>query len=144
MILFWGIVVLMLGGIGWVGQFISFLFPKRASQLGFMEKKSDLDPIIYIDYWAEACWDTFILWIFPFSGFLMILNSSTWPIFALVGGATYLYFAGRGTIQRILMLRSNISVGSKRYQKMAYLFYGIWGISGIISMVMAYYELFQN
>ncbi len=133
----WGIFLTLLGLIGWCGQVITMLSPKLAAKLGVAESESEVDPAFAADFRAEATWDSFILWILPVAGILLALNNPFWVYFGLVGGSIYLYFSGRGIMQRIFMSRKNIKIGTPANLKTAYIFCGLWGISGLITIIMA-------
>jgi hypothetical protein len=60
-----------------------------------------------------------------------------WVYFGLVGGGTYLYFAGRGIVVRRVMQRRGIRVGNPATLKMIYIFLALWGLSAGITIVMA-------
>ena len=101
----WGAILTIFSLLGWLGQAITALSPKVASKLRLTEPESDVDPTFYADVQGEAIWDTIILWTLPVAGILLILNISLWAYFGLVGGGTYLYFAGRGILTRLAMQR---------------------------------------
>lgn len=59
-----------------------------------MEPREDLDQTFYIiETESLGLVDFLLTWTFPLAGFLMIIEASTWPFFALVGGGTYRYLA---------------------------------------------------
>ena len=77
------------------------LAPNAAARVGLSEPESDVDSTFYADARGEAAWDMLSLWTLIVAGVLLMLNSSLWPYFGLVGGGMYLYFAGRGIIVRL-------------------------------------------
>ena len=133
----WGIVVTIISLIGWLGQIIALFSPKLAVKFGVTEPETDVDPTFYADVRGEALWDTMTLWTLPAAGILLILDSQWWVYFGLVGGAMYLYFAGRGIVTRLAMQRRSISIGKPGTLKIVYLFLTIWGIIGILTIIMA-------
>ena len=86
---------------------------------------------------VSAYWDTAVLWTLPVAGILLILNNPLWAYFSLVGSGMYLYFAGRGIVVRKLMQQRSIRIGLQKDLKVAYLFLTIWGVTAVITIVMA-------
>jgi hypothetical protein len=133
----WGIILTILSSIGYFGQVITAFWPDTAARLGLTEPESDVDPAFFADVRGEAIWDTAILWALPVAGVLLILNSSLWPYFGLVGGGMYLYFAGRGIVARKEMQRRGIRIGTDDALNIAYVFLTLWGLAAVITIVMA-------
>ena len=139
--LIWGIVLLIFALLGWVGQAITAVAPKKAAKLGLSEHESDLDPTFWADIRGEAVWDTIILWILPLAGILLLLNNSLWAYFGLIGGGMYLYFAGRGILTRLAMQRRGIRIGKPGTLKTFYVLLAIWGFIAVVTIIMAVMEL---
>jgi hypothetical protein len=133
----WGVLLIAVGLLAWVGQSIAALRPTTAVRLGLAEPECDVDPVFAADVRAEAIWDVFILWTLPVAGELLIVDHPWWAYAGLVGGGTYLYFAGRGILQRLIMRRRGIRVGTPANVKSAYVFCGLWGIVAVVTIVMA-------
>ena len=133
----WGIILTILSSIGYFGQVITAFWPDTAARMGLTEPESEVDPAFFADVRGEAFWDTVILWTLPVAGVLLILNSSLWPYFGLVGGGMYLYFAGRGIVVRKEMQRRGIRIGTDDALKVAYVFLTLWGLAAVITIVMA-------
>ena len=133
----WGVILIILSSIGYVGQAISTFWPATATKLGLMESEADVDPTFFADVRGEAYWDTLILWTLPVAGVLLVLDSPLWAYFGLVGGGMYLYFAGRGIVVRRVMQRRDIRIGSPDSLKVAYVFLFLWGLAAVITIVMA-------
>jgi len=133
----WGLILTILSSIGYFGQVITAFWPDTAARLGLTEPESEVDPAIFADVRGEAIWDTVILWTLPVAGVLLILNSSLWPYFGLVGGGMYLYFAGRGIVVRKEMQRRGIRIGTDETLKVAYGFLALWGLAAVITIVLA-------
>ena len=133
----WGVILIIISSIGYVGQAISTFWPGTATKLGLMEPEADVDPTFYADVRGEAFWDTAILWTLPVAGLLLVLNSPAWVYFGLVGGGMYLYFAGRGIVVRRVMQRRGIRIGSPETLRMAYAFLFLWGLAAVITIVLA-------
>ncbi len=121
--LFWGVVLIIFTLlVCWLGQTITAFSPKLAVKLGLTEPESDVDPTFYADVRGEAVWDMLILWTLPVAGILLILNNALWAYFGLVGGGSYLYFAGRGITTRLVMQRRGIRIGTPSTLKLFYVF----------------------
>ena len=133
----WGLILTILSSIGYFGQVITAFWPDTAARLGLTEPESEVDPAFFADVRGEAIWDTAILWTLPVAGVLLILNSSLWPYFGLVGGGMYLYFAGRGIVVRKEMQRRGIRIGTDDALNVAYVFLTLWGLAAVITIVMA-------
>ena len=136
--LFWGVILIVFTLlVCWLGQTISAFSPKLAVKLGLTEPESEVDTTFYADVRGEAIWDTMILWTLPVAGILLILNNSMWAYFGLVGGGSYLYFAGRGIVVRLLMQRRGIRIGAPGTLKLFYVFLTLWGVIAVVTIVMA-------
>lgn len=135
--LIWGVILIIIAGIGYIGQVITAFWPGAAAKLGLTESEADADPTFYADVRGEAYWDIAILWMLPLAGVLLVLNNPLWPYLGLVGGGMYLYIAGRGIIVRRVMQRRNIRIGKSAALKMTYLFLTLWGLAAVITISMA-------
>lgn len=134
----WGAVLIIFTLIlCWLGQITVVLTPNLATRLGLVEPEADVDPVFSADGRGEALWDSLILWTLPVAGILLILNSSWWAYFGLVGGGMYLYFAGRGIAQRLVMQRRGIRIGKPEQQKLFYAVLVLWGLIALITIVIA-------
>jgi hypothetical protein len=133
----WGIIVLVISLIGWLGQAISAFSPATAVKLGLTEPEADVDPTFYADVRGEAYWDTLTIWALPVAGVLLILDNPAWAYFGLVGGGMYLYFAGRGILVRRLMQRRGIRIGTPETLRQVYAFLTVWGLVAVVTIIMA-------
>jgi hypothetical protein len=66
-----------------------------------------------------------------------MVNSPWWVYFGLVGGGMYLYFAGRGIVVRLLMQRRGIRIGEPGTVKLFNIVLTLWGLMGVVTIVMA-------
>ncbi len=139
--LIWGVILIIFSLLGWVGQAITAVAPKKAAKLRLSEHESDVDPTFWADIRGEAVWDTMILWTLPFAGILLLLNNSLWAYFGLIGGGMYLYFAGRGILTRLAMQRRGIRIGKPGTLKTYYVMLVIWGLIAVVTIIMAAMEL---
>jgi Na+-transporting methylmalonyl-CoA/oxaloacetate decarboxylase gamma subunit len=144
MILSIGIIILLLSLIAWLGQVISAVAPITAAKLGLTEKEGEVDSTFYFDVRAECIWDALTLWTLPLAAILLIIDGALWPLFSLIGGGIYIYFAGRGIIQRVLMQGGDIMVGEPKNVKVFYLFLGLWGAIGLVAISMGSFELMER
>ncbi len=121
----------------WLAQVINAFSPTLAAQLGVTEPESDVDPTVYADGRGEAVWDAMILWTLPVAGILLILNSTLWAYFGLVGGGMYLYFAGRMIAARRAMQRRGIRIGKPETVKLFKVVLTLWGLIAVVTIIMA-------
>ena len=119
---------------GYLNGFRAIVNPAK---LGLTEPESDVDPTYYSDARGEAIWDTMITWVLPAAGILILLNNPLWAYFGLVGGGIYLYFAGRGIAQRLEMQRRGIRIGKPKSVGAAFVFLFLWGLIGLITIIIA-------
>jgi len=135
---FWGVILIIFTlVVCWLGQTISALSPKLAIKLGLTERESEVDSTFYADVRGEAIWDSLILWTLPVAGILLLLNNGFWAYFGLIGGGSYLYFAGRGIATRLVLQRRGIQIGAPSTLKLFYGFLGLWAVIAIITIIMA-------
>jgi len=133
----WGILLIVFGLIAWGGQVLSALTPRIAEKLGLMEPEADVDPVFYADVRGEAKWDSITLWILPFAGLLITLQSPLWVYFGLIGGSMYLYFAGRAIFTRLELKRRGVCLGKPELLKAYYIFATLWGLIGLATVIKA-------
>ena len=139
----WGVILIIISSLGWLGQLITAINPVLAANLGLTELESDVDSTFYADVRGEAYWDTYVLWTLPAAGILLLLDNPIWVYFGLIGGGMYLYFAGRGIVVRRIMQRNAIRIGSAETLKLGYLFLSIWGLSAIITIFTAIFAIYN-
>jgi len=135
--LIWGIVLIVLSLVCWGGQLISWLSPRTAERLTLTEVESDVDPAFYGDIRGEAAWDTLTLWTLLAAGVLLTVDRSEWAYFGLIGGAMYVYFAGRGIFTRLAIRNRGLRIGSPSNVTTAFVALSVWGLAGIVTVVMA-------
>ena len=133
----WGAFVTVVTFIGWAGQAIYAISPHLGAKLALGEAETDVDPIFYIDARGEAIWDSMIIWTLPVAGILLMLNNPLWVYFGLVGGGSYLYFAGRNLTVCFMMQRHGIRIGTLNNIRIANLFLTLWGLTAMITIGMS-------
>jgi len=137
----WGLFVFALALLAWGGQTISWLAPNMAQALALTEREEDVEPTYWADGRGEAAWDFFTLWTVAVAGLLLALDAAAWPYFGLIGGAVYVYFAGRGVLTRLAMQRRGLRIGAPRNVRLGYGFLVVWGLMGLAIVVAAVMEL---
>lgn len=125
-----GVAVLVLGLFAWLGQVVALVDPQRAARLGLSESEERIDPAFHADGRAECLWDSLTLWVLPTAAALLLAGHPSWRVLAPIGGAMYLYFGGRGVLQRRAMRRRAVRIGSEANVKSAYVFLTLWGLAG--------------
>ena len=129
--------VLVVFGIVWLGQLMTAISPKASAKFGFSEPRADVDSTFFLDIKAEAFWDALIFWTLPAAGLLIILNDDRWPYLGLLGGGIWLYSAGRGISQRVVMRRGGVHIGKPGYVKAAAIACSLWGAVAMITIVVS-------
>ena len=135
------IVLLLLSLSAWVGQVLSAVAPALAAKWGLTEPESAVHPAFHADIRAECVWDAFTLWPAVVAAVLLLFGHPSWSIFGLIGGAVYLYFAGRGIAQRVALRRRGFAVGTPSNVRSAYVALSLWGLAGLSSIALASYTL---
>ena len=136
--LIWGVILILFTLVlCWLWQVIVDFSPKLGARLGLCEPETDVDPAFFADLRGEAIWDVMSIWTLPVAGMLLIVNSPWWAYFGLVGGGTYLYFAGRGIVVRLFLQRHGIRIGKPGMLNVCYFFLTLWGLIAVVTIVMA-------
>ena len=133
----WGLIILGLSLLAWLGQVISWWRPEVAVRLTLREASADVEPVYDRDIQGEAMWDALILWTLPLAGLLLVFDQPVWAVFGLVGGGIYLYFAGRGIATRRLMQRDGLRIGAPVSVRIGYVFLVVWGAMAAVTLVAA-------
>lgn len=142
MIIFFGVLVIIVGLIAWVGQTLSFFAPEAATKIGALESKDEIDETLYVfESKAMGLVDIFTTWIFPASGLLLLLNNSLWPYFGLVGAGVYLYFSGVIILSRIYLKRMGKKVGSAISVVTVYVYGAVCILTSLIMIAMSVSKL---
>jgi hypothetical protein len=133
----WGLVVTTLSLLCWGGQLLSFFAPEVAARFGLIEDEDEVDPVFRVDARGEALWDIFTLWSMVVAGVLLVAGQEAWAYFGLVGGGTYLYFAGRGIIVRLTMRRHGLRIGNASSVRVGLIALSVWGAMAAITIAAA-------
>ncbi len=129
-----GLAVVALSLACWAGQVIAWFAPATGARLGLAEGQDDVEPAFYADARGEALWDALTLWTMVVAGLLLAADRPSWAYFGLAGGATYVYFAGRGIMARRESTRRGLRVAAPGALRGIYAALAIWGLMGAISV----------
>jgi hypothetical protein len=137
MAIVWGLVVTALSSLCWGGQLVSFLAPEVAARWGLTEAEAEVDPAFWADARGESLWDVVTLWTMVVAGVLLVVDHDAWAYFGLVGGGTYVYFAGRGIIVRLAMRSRGLRIGNARSVQVGIVALAVWGVMGAVTIAAA-------
>ncbi len=137
-----GILVIVVGLICWIGQSLAVFALPTAIRLGLFEPENEVDQSMFLfERYSMGIMDILLTWTLPLSALMMIMGSSSWPLFALIGGGVYLYLSGAFMITRIVLKRHARKIGRPSSVKAAYVFGWIWILSSVTMIVLAVIEL---
>ena len=135
------LLMLVLSLLAWVGQMISMVAPGLAVRLTLTESPDEVDPTFYRDVRAECAWDTLTLWTLVVAAVLLLFSQPIWALFGLLGGGMYVYFAGRGIAQRVVLQRGGIAIGKPATILQAHVALSLWGAIGAAAVALASHDL---
>ena len=130
-----GWLLIIFPGILYVGQLISSLNFPLAQRLGLQENPKDTDLLLQRAEKYTAYWDLVTLIWTPLSGVLMVINSSYWPLFALLGGTIYLDTAGREAVKILSFKHEGIRIGAPGQHRLFFATYFIMAVIGAVVVV---------
>lgn len=133
----WGVVLILLGLLAWGGQTLSRFAPETAERLSLMEAEDTVEQVYWADIRGEALWDFLTLWTLVVAGAFLLFEHEAWPYFGLVGGAIYVYFAGRGILTRKEMRRRGFRIGEPSNVRIGLIMLAVWGIVGLATIFTA-------
>ncbi|HSF87278.1 MAG TPA: hypothetical protein VLG28_16690 [Acidimicrobiia bacterium] len=133
----WGVIVIALSLLCWGGQAVSWLAHPTAVRLKLTEGEDSVEPAYFAWMRGEALWDSLTLWTTIAAGVLLVLDIPAWAYFGLVGGGIYAYFGGLGITSRLAMSRRGIRLGDPQNVTIGYVFFAIWGVMGVITLIAA-------
>jgi hypothetical protein len=137
----WGLVVIALGLLAWIGQTVSWLAPATAARLSLADAEGSVDDVFWADSRGEALWDALTLWTLPLAGLLLLVGLEGWAWFGLAGGGMYLYFGGRGILTRLELRRRGHHIGEPSTVRLGLTALAAWGLAGLITIAAAVVEL---
>jgi hypothetical protein len=132
-----GWVLIILPGLLYAGQIISSINFPLAQKLGLQENPAESDHLLQRAERYTAYWDLLTLGWLPLSGVLMLVNHSSWPLFALFGGAVYLDTAGREAAKILSFKHHGIRIGPPKQHRLFFSTYIIMAVLGIVVVVYA-------
>ncbi len=134
---FWAAVLILLGLLAWGGQTVSRFAPGTAEKLSLMEGEDTVERVYWADVRGEALWDFLTLWTLVVAGVLLLFDHPAWPYFGLVGGAVYVYFAGRGIFTRLEMRHRGFRIGAPANVRIGLIMLAVWGVAGFVAILTA-------
>ena len=126
-----GIVALLIGSFGIVGQLISALDFGLAQRLGLQEGDDETDPLHRRLELSTARWDLFVLWTLPLAGVAMILDTSWWPWVALLAGGISVDTGGRESFKWLGLRAERVRIGSERETRLGFAFLSLMVVVGL-------------
>jgi cytochrome b561 len=138
-----GWLLIIFPGILYVGQFISSVNFPLAQQLGLQENPKETDQLLQRAEKYTAYWDLLTLIWMPLSGVLMVINSSAWPLFALIGGAIYLDAAGREAVKILSFKHEGVRIGAPNQHRLFFATYFIMAIIGVVVVTYSAGEIWN-
>lgn len=109
-----GIVALLIGSVGFLGQLVSAVDFRLAQRLGLQESDDETEPLYRRLELNTARWDLFVLWTLPLTGVLMLVQHVWWPYAALVAGGIHVDVGGRETAKILGLRAQGVRIGSAR------------------------------
>ena len=107
-----GILALLVGSLGLVGQLISAIDFRLAQKLGLQEKDDETDHLYRQLELNTARVDVLVLWTLVVAGALMVIDHSWWPWMALIAGGVHLDAGLREIAKGRGLTTEGIRVGS--------------------------------
>ena len=133
----WGLALIVLGLVAWLGQAISWFAPATAERLTLTEPEDSVEAVYYGDIRGEALWDTCTLWTMVGAGVLLLMDNPAWAYFGLISGGVYVYFAGRGIVTRAVLGRRGFRIGTTQNVTTAYVLLTVWAVAAVVTIIAA-------
>jgi hypothetical protein len=127
-----GIIAVMVGVAGLVGQLFSALNPEPAPRRPVQNEFGGPDRLYRRLERNSALWDLFVIWTLPVAGVLMVLDHSWWPSVALVAGGACAASAGREFAKMLSFRNEGVHIGGEGEIRLAFTFLGLWGVVAVI------------
>lgn len=118
MVIACGIVCLLFGLLGTVGQLISTVNFPLAQRLGLQEADEHTDALYRHAEHNTARWDIVVNWTLPLAGALMVFGHAWAPYVALVAGGIHLDTGGREIVKVWALRAHSVSIGTHKESKM--------------------------
>jgi hypothetical protein len=136
-----GVVCVVFGGIGWVGQIISGINYPLAQRLCLQEKSEGTDPLFRRAEANAARWDSLVLWTLVAAGILMLINNSWWPHLSLIAGGIYLDGAGREAAKCVSLSKYGVRIGTGKDVKVAAMFFVAMAFIALWTIIYSIWSL---
>ncbi len=136
-----GLVCVLFGALGWIGQTISAINFPLAQKLGLQEQSEDTDPLYRRAELKTARWDAVVLWSMVAAGFLMLFDHAWWPYVSLVASGIYLDTSGREAAKYLSLLGGGVKTGTAKEKRTALSLYGIMAVISLWLMIYAAWSL---
>jgi hypothetical protein len=137
-----GVICVLFGLIGFVGQLISSVDFRLAQKLGLQETDAQTDPLHRHLELNAARWDLAVLWVLPLAGCLMLLGHAWWPFVALVAGGISVDTTGRECVKILGLREHGVKTGSKKETRLYFgfmalkLLIGVWCIAYSLATII--------
>jgi len=136
-----GVVCVLFGAVGWIGQLISSINFPLAQRLGLQEQTEDTDALYRLAELNAARWDTVVLWSLIAAGILMLIDHNWWPYVSLLAGGIYLDTAGREAAKYLSLSLGGVKTGTPKEKCTAVCFYAIMALIALWVIVHAAWRL---
>jgi hypothetical protein len=130
-----GILALLFGLVGFLGQLVSAVEFRLAQRLGLQEGNEETEPLYRRLELNTARWDLFVLWTLPVAGVLMLGGHAWWPYVALVAGGVSADAGGRETAKLLGLRAQGIRIGSAREVRTGLVFLPLLALLGAALVV---------
>lgn len=132
-----GLVCVVFGGVGLIGQMVSAVDFRLAQRWGLQEKDEETDPLHRRLELNTARWDLLVIWLLPAAGILMLLDHTWWPFVALAAAGVYADAGGREFVKLSGLEREGVRVGGRQEILIGRVFLGVMTLIGLIVGVYA-------
>jgi hypothetical protein len=137
-----GVICVLFGLVGFIGQLISTVDFRLAQKLGLQEADAETDPLHRRLELNTAKWDLVVSWVLPMAGALMLLDHPWWPFVALVAGGISVDTAGRECAKILGLREHGVKTGGRSETRLyvgfmtLMLLIGVWCIAyGLVTLI---------
>ncbi|HEU5302313.1 MAG TPA: hypothetical protein VFW06_08780 [Acidimicrobiia bacterium] len=132
-----GVVALLVGSLGFVGQLVSAIDFRLAQRLGLQESDEGTDRLYRHLELNTARLDLLVIWTLPLAGALMIADHSWWPWAALIAGGIHVDVGIREIGKGRSLAAEGIRVGSPTEARAGIVFLALVAALGLALVVYA-------
>jgi hypothetical protein len=126
-----GLVCVVFGLVGFVGQLISTVNFGLSQRLGLQEADDETDPLYRRLELNTARWDLFVLWTLPAAGVLMLFDHVWWPYLAIVAGSVHMDTAGREAVKVLGLSKHGVRIGTTKEKRLCFSYFGLMLLIGV-------------